>query len=295
MRLQQRWALGITLCLFGAACGSSSTSSSTAKPADTNGANSSVVTTERVTTTVVGPTSTAPSQRKSVLAYFLMNEKLHVVGRIVDTPDPAAAVKALLAGPSSGEAAAGMVTLIPQGTELLGVTVTGHEVRVDLTGVFGSGGGSMSVLGRLAQMVFTLTQFDGIDTVRFSLDGAPITQITGEGVGVDGVTRATFTDMAPLVLLEHPYHDETVSQPIRIAGRSNTFEATVYYEVLGVGGAKLLEGYVMATAGTGEWGTFDARLANLPAGTKGPLQLRVFDRSAETGEPVSVSEVRINL
>ena len=188
-----------------------------------------------------------------------------------------------------------MVTLIPAGTELLSVTVTGREVRVDLTGVFASGGGSMSVLGRLAQMVFTLTQFEGIDTVRFSLDGEPITEITGEGVGVDGVTRATFTDMAPLVLLEHPYHDETVAQPIRIAGRSNTFEATVYYEVLGADGVKLLEGYVMATAGTGEWGTFDARLADLPPGTKGPLQVRVFDRSAENGEPVSVVEVRINL
>ena len=188
-----------------------------------------------------------------------------------------------------------MVTLIPAGTELLSVTVTGREVRVDLTGVFASGGGSMSVLGRLAQMVFTLTQFEGIDTVRFSLDGEPITEITGEGVGVDGVTRATFTDMAPLVLLEHPYHDETVAQPIRIAGRSNTFEATVYYEVLGADGVKLLEGYVMATAGTGEWGTFDARLADLPPGTKGPLQVRVFDRSAENGEPVSAAEVRINL
>ena len=270
MRLRQRWALGIALCLFGAACGSSSTSSSTS-------------------------TSTTPSQRESVLAYFLMNEKLHVVGRIVEIADPAAAVEALLAGPTSAEAAAGMVTLIPAGTELLSVTVTGREVRVDLTGVFASGGGSMSVLGRLAQMVFTLTQFEGIDTVRFSLDGEPITQITGEGVGVDGVTRATFTDMAPLVLLEYPYDDETVSQPIRIAGRSNTFEATVYYEVLGADGVKLLEGYVMATSGTGEWGTFDARLADLPPGTKGPLQVRVFDRSAENGEPVSVAEVRINL
>ena len=277
MRLQQRWALGITLCLFGAACGSSSTSSSSSSTSSSTS------------------TSTTPSQRKSVLAYFLMNEKLHVVGRVVEIADPAAAVEALLAGPTSAETAAGMVTLIPAGTELLSVMISGREVRVDLTGVFGSGGGSMSVLGRLAQMVFTLTQFEGIDTVRFSLDGEPITQITGEGVGVDGVTRATFTDMAPLVLLEHPYHDETVAQPIRIAGRSNTFEATVYYEVLGVDGVKLIEGYVMATAGTGEWGTFDARLADLPPGTKGPLQVRVFDRSAENGEPVSVSEVRINL
>ena len=294
MRLRQRWSLGITLCLFGAACGSSSTSSSTS-PAATTVADTSVVTTDSAPATSDAATSTTPSQRKSVLAYFLMNEKLRVVGRIVEISDPAAAVEALLAGPTSAEAAAGMVTLIPAGTELLSVTVTGREVRVDLTGVFASGGGSMSVLGRLAQMVFTLTQFEGIDTVRFSLDGEPITEITGEGVGVDGVTRATFTDMAPLVLLEHPYHDETVAQPIRIAGRSNTFEATVYYEVLGADGVKLLEGYVMATSGTGEWGTFDARLADLPPGTKGPLQVRVFDRSAENGEPVSAAEVRINL
>jgi hypothetical protein len=76
---------------------------------------------------------------------------------------------------------------------------------------------------------------------------------------------------------------------------SNTFEATVYYEVLAADGTKLIDGFVMATSGTGTWGTFDAELKALPAGTTGPVTLRVFDRSAENGDPTSVAEVRVQV
>jgi hypothetical protein len=175
------------------------------------------------------------------------------------------------------------------------VNTSGAETTIDLSNEFGSGGGSLSVAGRVAQMVFTLTQFAGVDTVRFSLDGKPITELTGEGYAVDGVTRASFADMTPLILLEHPYAGEKVTQPLRIAGRSNTFEATVYYEVLAADGHKLIDGFVMATSGTGTWGTFDAELSPLPAGTTGIVTVRVFDRSSQDGAPVAVTEVRVQL
>lgn len=279
----------VILSFLAAACGSSSS------PSATQPSSMTPVTTVPATTSVPAPTSTVPVATTSVLVYFLLAEKLHVAGRQVATANPVGAVDALLAGPTAAEAAAGLVSLIPAGTELNSVDVRGNEVTVDLTGQFGSGGGSLSVSGRVAQMVYTLTQFPGIDTVRFSLDGSPVTELTGEGFNVNGLTRVTAIDLTPIVLLERPYQNETVSQPIHVSGTSNTFEATVYYEVLAANGSTLITGNLMATSGSGTWGTFDADLAALPAGTTGNVTVRLFDRSSVNGDPVDVTEALVHL
>ena len=70
-----------------------------------------------------------------------------------------AAVNALLAGPSAAEQAAGVGTSIPEGTELLGLSIDGGVATVDLSRTFESGGGSLSMFNRLAQLTYTLTQF----------------------------------------------------------------------------------------------------------------------------------------
>ena len=245
--------------------------------------------------TDVATTSLPVVDQSAVLAYFLLHEQPYAVGRAIATADASAAVAALLSGPTNAENAAGLVTLIPAGTKLLGVKTSATETVVDLSHEFGSGGGSLSVAGRAAQMVFTITQFPGVGSVRFSLDGKPITELAGEGYAVDGLSCASFADMTPVILLERPSSGEKVTQPIRIAGRSNTFEATVYYEVLGADGHKLINGFVMATSGTGTWGTFDAVLSPLPTGTTGVITVRVFDRSSQDGAPVAVTEVRVLL
>src|SRR5450759_629539 len=45
----------------------------------------------------------------------------------------------------------GFLTMIPAGSQLLGITIDGSVATVDLTGAFESGGGSASMFGRLAQ------------------------------------------------------------------------------------------------------------------------------------------------
>src|SRR5450759_1175448 len=80
-----------------------------------------------------------------------------------------AAVRELLAGPASDER--GLLTMIPAGSQLLGITIDGSVATVDLTGAFESGGGSASMFGRLAQLIYTLTQFPTVDTVRLRLAG----------------------------------------------------------------------------------------------------------------------------
>jgi hypothetical protein len=71
---------------------------------------------------------------------------------------------------------------------------------------------------------------------------------------------------------------------------SNTFEAGIEHVVLAPDGTILGAGYGMATSGTGTWGTFDLPVV-LPAGTRGPVVLRVFESSPEDGAPINVVEI----
>ena len=51
---------------------------------------------------------------------------------------------------------------------------------------------------RLAQVVYTLTQFPSVDGVIFSLDGEPIDVLGGEGVIIDHpLARSDYTDLLP--------------------------------------------------------------------------------------------------
>src|SRR5690606_15313075 len=94
----------------------------------------------------------------------------------------AGALRGLLAGPTDAERALGFGTAIPAGTTLNGVVVADGVATVDLSGDFASGGGSASMQARVAQVVFTLTQFPTVDSVDFELDGEPLTALGGEGL-----------------------------------------------------------------------------------------------------------------
>lgn len=293
-------ALGLML----AACGSSSSSGSTSVPGSSTKPTEPSVTQpvtapDTVTPTsgpvITDPVTTDPAATEFVRVYLLVDERLHVFGRAVASAAPAEAVRALLVGPTASETASGAVTLIPDGTRLHGVTVEGHEATVDLSAEFNTGGGSLSVMGRIAEVVYTVTQFEGIDTVRFAIDGNVVTELTGEGIGVDGVERMDFIDLAPFILMETPWDGATVAQPITVSGMSNTFEAQVNYELRTTTGTVLVEGWFMATSGTGTWGTFAATLDALPAGTTGDVIVRLFEVSSENGSPLNISEVLVHL
>ena len=144
--------------------------------------------------------------------------------------DGKAAMKALLAGPSAKERAPKwpIKTLIPAGTKLLGIEISGGLATVDLSAEFASlspddvwGGGSYSLHGRVAQVVYTLTQFTTVDRVTFKLDGKPVKVLFGmpdpesgasEAIAMDKpVTRATDRDhysyrdhFLPLIFVDRP-------------------------------------------------------------------------------------------
>jgi len=184
---------------------------------------------------------------------------------------------------------------IPGGTQLLGLSIAGGVATVDLSHDFESGGGSVSMLLRVAQVVFTLTQFPTVERVRFFLDGAPAAAIGGEGVVVDPpVGRADFEGQAPAILVESPAPFEPVTSPLRIRGSANVFEATFGAELADGAGRVLAEAVVTPTSGTGERGTFDAELSFAP-GAPGQLVLTVFTYSAKDGSRQDAVEIPLEL
>ena len=105
-----------------------------------------------------------------------------------------AAVNALLSGPSRSERSAGVGSEIPGGTRLRGIVIANGVARVDFSSEYESGASSRSLQLRLAQVVYTLTQFPTVSAVRFSVDGTAVNdRAVGRSAykGLARVERAT--------------------------------------------------------------------------------------------------------
>ncbi|MCJ7725419.1 MAG: GerMN domain-containing protein [Acidimicrobiia bacterium] len=154
--------------------------------------------TSATTTTVVDG---AEAALEFVGVYFVQESlQAQVVVRYVGSGAvETEAIRALLDGPTDAERAKGLWTAIPADTLLLGVEISGGVATVDLSREFENGGGTTSILSRLAQVVYTITQFPDVDSVSFRLDGEPVTAFSGEGVVLEApVTRADYETVLPI-------------------------------------------------------------------------------------------------
>jgi hypothetical protein len=246
------------------------------------------------------PATTPPADGTTVvrvyyfLGSFIDNAGLAPVLREVPKTKAvgAAAMSALLEGPNDAELGArpAMYTTIPEGTRFLGLRIERGIATVNLSREFETGGGSETVLGRLAQVVYTLTQFPTVTGVRFELDGEPVTAFSGEGVVLDEpVDRLDYTDQLPAVFLDRPAWRGVPNNPMHIAGMTDVFEAVFQVRLLDAGGRTLAEGPISATCGTGCWGTFDTYIPYTVA-SAGWGTLQVWVASAVDGSPEQTTE-----
>lgn len=245
-------------------------------------------------TTVVSPTSTMPGEPHPVRVYFLRGEKVGPVSRTATGSAVAAsALRQLLKGPSAAERAIGLSSTIPAGTTLLGVSIADKTATVDLSKEFATGGGSAAMMARIAQVVFTLTQFTTVEAVQFKMDGRAVTTLGGEGLVLDRPQRrADWEDLTPAILLETPLPFASVSSPLQLSGTANTFEAVFHVTVRDGGGKVVYDKSSMATSGTGTRGTFDVT-ATLSSPKSGVGSVRVFEESAKDGEPIHVVTIPV--
>lgn len=247
-----------------------------------------------------GPAAAAPTTMV-VRAYFLLDDRgdgdpaLVPVLRVVPT-SPAvatAALRQLLLGPSLTERTAHprIRTAIPAGAKLLGVRISNGLATVNLTGRFASGGGSMGMFGRLAQLTYTATQFPTVTRVNLQLDGKAVTVFSSEGIVLDRpLTRAQFRDhWLPPIFVDRPAYGAAMPDPARITGYANVFEAVFRVRILDAGRHVLTDQRVMATCGTGCWGRFDVTLRyQVTRGQWG--WLRTYTLSAKDGSVINLRE-----
>jgi germination protein M len=228
----------------------------------------------------------SPAPTTTVRAYFFLgsftgNSGLVPVLREIPKTQQvgAAAMQALIDGPNEAELSASpaMYTDVPAGMKFLGLTIDNGIATVNLSKEFEAGGDARTVVGRAAQVVYTLTQFPTIQGVQFEVDG-----VKPKTVFVGSLTRATYTDFLPAIWVDRPAWGGVLANPGRVTGMANVFEAQFRVQVLNGAGKVLADEPVTATCGTGCWGTFDVTL-RYSISTAQWGTLRVFDRSAKDG------------
>jgi spore germination protein GerM len=88
------------------------------------------------------------------------------------------------------------VSTIPQQTRLLHLDITKDGVYVDLSKEFAQGGGSSSMIYRVAQVIYTATSIDSQSPVFLSIEGQPLNDdypLGGEGLTLEyPMTRQQF-------------------------------------------------------------------------------------------------------
>ncbi len=204
------------------------------------------------------------------------------------------ALEALFDGPTDAERHADVSTSINPGTRLLDLTIDDGVATVDLDTTFTAEETLASVVDSLAQVVYTLTQFDSVKGVVFEVEGSPLFEYFGSHE-VDGLQRrADFADQLPFILVESPGIGERVSSPVTIAGTANVFEAVVSIAILDEHGRTVASTFTMATCGTGCRGSY-ATDVRYHVSTRQPGTIRVYEVSAKDGSPLHVVEIPVTL
>ena len=294
----------LTLGLLTAGCGTGpagsvgsvptggSTSSGTAAPSASGSAPSSPGGQQSA-----GPASPTPTPtgQTSLQAWFTRGGKLFVTERSVPatTGVAKAAIGAVLAGPSAAERAAGMGSQVPAGTALLGVRISGGIATVDLSSAFVSSAGAGSMPARIAQLVYTATQFPTVHGVRFAINGQSTTVLGGVPVQ-DPQTRAMHAGFLPAITVQSPVIGQQVSSPVTVAGTADVFEATVSIRVLDAAGHEVARTFTTATCGTGCRGDYSVTVTySVPRTQRGVVE--VFESSAKNGRPINVQRIPVTL
>jgi Sporulation and spore germination len=106
----------------------------------------------------------------------------------------------LLKGPTNAEQTRGLTTNVPASVQLLNVSIDDRNVAsVDLSHDFELATlDRATFLLRLAQVVYTLTELNNVQSVRFLVEGQPVSVLVEDGTLVaEPVARGRYSDFAP--------------------------------------------------------------------------------------------------
>jgi len=244
------------------------------------------------------PTATpaqGPAREIGLQAWFSRNGKLFVTKRTVPatTGIGRAALDRMLTGPSAAEYAAGLRSRIPAGTTVRGVRISAGIATVDLSSSFESAASPSVMPLRIAQVVYTLTQFPTVTGVRFAVNGQGVT-VAG-GVPVQSPqTRAMYSGYLPAITVRSPVIGARVTSPVTVSGTADVFEATVSVRIGDSAGHEIARTFTTASCGTGCRGDYSVTVSYSVPRTQ-PGTIEVFESSAKDGQPVNVQLIPVTL
>jgi spore germination protein GerM len=137
-------------------------------------------------------------QPTAVSVYLVRGRHVVPVQRVVDAPaSPDRRLTALVQGPTDREAEAGLRTSLAGGIRAGRVTVRGGTAVVTLAASFVDAGTEEQILA-LAQLVFTLTESDGVRAVRFTVEDSAVSVPRADGSLTAGpVRRSDYLRLGP--------------------------------------------------------------------------------------------------
>lgn len=156
------------------------------------------------TTVETKPTAAVPQERPAIRKtrlFFLSidpNGKILMKGVIRPIPQSDSplhdSLETLLKGPTAQEINLGLMTMVPSGTLLRGVTVRGDTAYVNFSESFRFNSlGIEGMRAQLKQIVYAATEFPTVKKVQILIEGKRVDYMGTEGVRIDQpLSRASF-------------------------------------------------------------------------------------------------------
>jgi len=143
--------------------------------------------------------ATKPHVRKARIYFVVVTPeggiKLKSVFRSVyfDSSPLKETLKMLLDGPSTAEFNQGILSIIPEGTNLRNVYVKGHTAFLDFSDDFRFNSiGQAGLKAQLQQIIFTATEFSNVSDVQILIEGSRQKYLSQEGLYIaDPVSRGS--------------------------------------------------------------------------------------------------------
>ena len=145
-----------------------------------------------------GPVASEPEQGETPFTVYFLDSEGRLVPALRTRPErtgPNQALRRLLAGPTVAEAESGLATAIPPGTDARAAVVAGDLVVVELAGSLVEANPADAVAA-VAQLVFTVTEPEGVGRLLFRVDGKAVEIPRGDGTLTnEPVARADYATL----------------------------------------------------------------------------------------------------
>ena len=247
----------------------------------------------------VSPTPSAPASPSAPATsarslYFLRTGKLGVAERTVapSTMPATGALKALLAGPSASERAAGLSTAIPPGTRLRSLVISGGVAAVDLTQAPDAApAGDAATMPGTAEVVYSLTHFRTVSSVRIEVAGQAWPTGASAGASAGHLSRADFRSFEPAIFVESPGVGAQLPDPFVLSGTASVYEGSFTAQLTDDAGRRVVRATLQASKGAPSRGSFRKTVVYSSSASHGTLTF--YSQSAEDGSRQNVVTIPV--